>query len=481
MALSNDQCTPYLSLSLYKAAGDVRAEVGALLAAISDASKELADHKELERPRFHSPENPEVEKDGTVIGWVHYVEKRPPTWFTGDGLTDLLNHVIIVAKREQLYSLLFSDNGLRNAVTKKIARATTGPLARITRLSPSEMNKAFVEGQVRTLWLTGTHRRTSIKPDSKILSGLELESSLDPLGDQTYYFSSVRSTMSLSEQLASAVVGASPGGSRIWIGPTRSWDEFTHTLNLVLVRAENFIGDAARSDRPLPVLASAMPSLTGIEEPYDIALIVPEQVNAAGDAQEEFRWLQQFGDAVRFEVMATAGTPDFEADVYWAETRLGRLAYEFTQKSGSDVRLKIRVVNGFDAEERDAEILKICKNSENLTIYFDTGQTFSRDQFYETRFRDARFSDWEWISMAADATAFWKEKPLDGQRFAVENTGNADDKSLFGMVARHWPNLGERGDQTGWLVCDDGAMESADFIHIDNVSSPPRLTLIHVK
>lgn len=480
MALSSDQCTPYLSVSLYRATGGAVAS-GELLSAVRDLARDNADKKGTERPRFPAVQDPSIESHGTTVAWAHYVEKRSPSWYAGEGIADTLNQLIIVASRGDLYALLFSDNGLRGTVAKKILRATDGPFSRIRRLSSSEINKAFVESQVRTLWLSGTHRRTAIKPDSKILSGLELETSLDPLGDQTYYFSSVRSTISLSEHHTSAVVGASPTGSRIWIGPTRSWEEFIVNVGLVLDRAADYMSDAARPDRPLPILASAITALDGIEQPYDLAFIVPEQVaDGAGPAgEDELRWLQQFGDAARFEVTAAAGSANFEADVYWADVRLGRLAYEFEQTLGSDVRLKIRKMDGFDNEVRDAEILKICRQPENITVYFDTGHTFSRGHFYETRFRDAMFSDWRWVSMAD--TAFWQEKPLDGKRFAVENTGNAEDNSLFGMVAKHWPNLEERGQQTGWLVCDDGAMESADFIHINDISDPPELTLIHVK
>lgn len=480
MALSSDQCTPYLSVSLYKATGGAVAS-SELLTAIRDLARDNADKKGTERPRFPAVQDPSIESHGTTVAWAHYVEKRSPSWYAGEGIADTLNQLIIVASRGDLYAPLFSDNGLRGTVAKKILRATDGPFSRIRRLSSSEINKAFVESQVRTLWLSGTHRRTAIKPDSKILSGLELETSLDPLGDQTYYFSSVRSTISLSEHHTSAVVGASPTGSRIWIGPTRSWEEFVVNVGLVLDRAADYMSDAARPDRPLPILASAITTLDGIEQPYDLAFIVPEQVaDGAGPAgEDELRWLQQFGDAARFEVTAAAGSANFEADVYWADVRLGRLAYEFEQTLGSDVRLKIRKMDGFDNEVRDAEILKICRQPENITVYFDTGHTFSRGHFYETRFRDAMFSDWRWVSMAD--TAFWQEKPLDGKRFAVENTGNAEDNSLFGMVAKHWPNLEERGQQTGWLVCDDGAMESADFIHINDISDPPELTLIHVK
>ncbi|NTF59629.1 hypothetical protein G6L12_32370 [Agrobacterium rhizogenes] len=483
MALSSDQCMPYLSVSIYKATNGEAVSSNELLTAIRDLAKDNADKKGTEKPRFPAVQDPSIESGGTTIAWAHYVEKRSPSWFSGEGIADTLNQLIIVAKRGDLYALQFSDNGLRGTVAKKILRATNGPFTRIRRLSSSEINKAFVESQVRTLWLSGTHRRTTIKPDSKILSGLELETSLDPLGDQTYYFSSVRSTMSLSEQLTSAVVGASPTGSRIWIGPTRSWEEFIVNVGLILDRAANCMNDAARADRPLPILASAITTLEGIEQPYDLAFIVPEQVNdGVGHlGEDELRWLQQFGDAARFEITATAESANFEAEVYWADVRLGRLAYEFERTLGSDVRLKIRKVDGFDNADRDVEILKICRQPDNITAYFDTGHTFSRGHFYETRFRDAKFSDWQWVSMAHDGTAFWQEKPLDGQRFAVENTGNAEDSSLFGMVARHWPNLDARGLQTGWLVCDDGAMESADFIHLNDISDPPELTLIHVK
>ncbi|RTM09993.1 MAG: hypothetical protein EKK31_04410 [Hyphomicrobiales bacterium] len=320
---------------------------------------------------------------------------------------------------------------------------------------------------------------------------MELESSLDPLGDQSYFFSSVRSTVKLSEKLASTVVGASPSAGRIWTGPSRTWDEFTTGLNLVLRRAADYMDDTSRSETPIPIVASPLTSLANVERAYDVAIIVPEQIHhgESDAAKDESRWLQQFGDTARFEVTAAAGGPNFEADVYWGDTKIGRLSYEFHQGPRGDVRAKITIVKeqgskdveGEVSKKQKAEILKICRDADNITVYFDTGHTFSRGHIYETRFRDARFEDWEWVPMWPDKTEYWQEKPLDGKRFAVENTGNESDKSLFGLIARHWPNLKSRGQQTGWLVCDDGAGESADFIHIDDKVKPSLLTLIHAK
>lgn len=491
MALSSNQCAPYLSVTLCRASDGGQTDPADLLVAIRELAKNNAEKKEAEKPQFPKVLEPATEHDGTFVALAYYVEKRSPSWYIGTEIFDKINQLAVVARRGNLYAILFSDNGLRNSFAKKVSRATDGPFGKITRLSSSQINKAFVEKEVRTLWLSGTHRRTTIKPDSKILSGLELETSLDPLGDQTYFFSSVRSTMSLSNHLPSAVVGASPSGSRIWIGPTKSWEEFIGSIRIILDRAASHMDDSARPDKPLPVLASAVATLEGIEQPYDLALIVPEQVSAYTGAvdEDENRWLQQFGDAARFDIISVAGSANFQAEVFWADEKLGRLAFEFEGTLGADIRLKIQKVDGFENDVRDAEILKICRKPENLTVYFDTGHTFARSHFYETKFRDARFLDWRWVSMAEDDTAFWQEKPLDGKRFAVEKIGNTGDSktgeekdsSLFGMVARHWPNLEKRGNQTGWLVCDDGAMESADFIHINNVSDPPELTLIHVK
>ncbi|MBO9463161.1 MULTISPECIES: hypothetical protein [Stappiaceae] len=482
MAISSGQCSPYLSVSLFAAVGAAPV-ASAILARIKTLAKETADQKELERPRFTTVEDPDIEVAGTAISWAHYSVKRPPSWFSGDELQDIAHHLIVVAKRANIIAISFSDTGLRNTIVRKIVSATDGPFASISRLTSIQINRAFVESEVRTLWLSGIHTRTAIKPDSKILSGQELESSLDPLGDQSYYFSSVRSTMSLSDVATSKIVGASPTSGRIWLGPSQSWEEFTTNLNLILARAAKFIEDEGRPDRPLPILASTIDTLEGIEQPYGMALIVPEQVRdgAAGEANDDARLIAQFGDVAKFELTAIEGSPSFETAVFWGENQIGKLAYDFEVASNSKIRLKARKLEGFDQDAIEAEVLKVLQNTENLTIYFDTGHTYSRGHFYETRFRDARFENWDWVRMDLDDTAFDKEKPLDGKRFAVEQTGSQDDRSLFGLVAKHWPNLADRGAPTGWLVCDDGSMESADFIHLDDQTDPPRLTLIHVK
>lgn len=57
----------------------------------------------------------------------------------------------------------------------------------------------------------------------------------------------------------------------------------------------------------------------------------------------------------------------------------------------------------------------------------------------------------------------------------LDSTGK--EKSLFCWVQQNWPF----GDKGGWLACDDGAGELADFVHIDDNLAVPMVSLIHVK
>lgn len=190
--------------------------------------------------------------------------------------------------------------------------------------------------------------------------------------------------------------------------------------------------------------------------------------------------LENSFDEVRFDILPNTKGTGFQADVHWRAERLGRVSYDFESGTNGRAKLKVAKVDGFEGSQGEAK-LAICTNPDHLTIYFDSGHTFSRSRFYETRFNDARFEGWRWVSMAKDETELNREKPLDGQRFAVERVGDSDDRSLFGLVVKHWPNLTDRGKPEGWLICDDGAGEVADFVHIDVEQTPPVVTLIHAK
>ena len=230
----------------------------------------------------------------------------------------------------------------------------------------------------------------------------------------------------------------------------------------------------------LPVLARATTGLEDVGGAYGVALIVPENMGIdIAHVDDEDRWLEQFRDSAQFEVTQIDDGPDFTTEIYWNEQRLGQLRYLFENIEDA---VKLSVEGKFDGDEEYLSVLlKICSDPDNITVYYESGHTFARGRMFLTTFRDAQFTDWRWVTMGLDNTDVHKEKPYNGRKFAVNRIGEDRDRSLFGLVARHWPNLEDRGQQTGWLVCDDGSMESADFIHLNDTREVAELTLIHVK
>src|SRR3546814_10611923 len=83
----------------------------------------------------------------------------------------------------------------------------------IRRVSRSIITK-FIGPEARSLWLNGVHTPTAAKPDTKAMTGVSLEHAIDPIGDQSYYFSAVRSTPDVkglkNDDAKSIPVGAAP-------------------------------------------------------------------------------------------------------------------------------------------------------------------------------------------------------------------------------------------------------------------------------
>lgn len=93
-------------------------------------------------------------------------------------------------------------------------------LDEIPHLSPVDealLIAAFIQGNaLRTLWLGGTHRNVSVKPNSKILSGESLGDAIDPFGDNTFIAGAVRSS----------TAGVSLKRSGVWFGPKKKLGGF---------------------------------------------------------------------------------------------------------------------------------------------------------------------------------------------------------------------------------------------------------------
>ncbi len=433
----------------------------------------LTDLRELlslgeDGPRTLISEVSEINARELAVGYLHYSEETPAPWTLNRNVVDQINHLILVCRRNRHLAIYLSDTHWRSGIVKQFGKTGTKGLSLLHRIPPGLLNAAFIKGAARTLWLSGAHARTSIKADNKILSGIELQDALDPLGDQTYYFTAARCASDFDEDIVA--VGTSPRGSRIWVGSSRTWDEFANPVNAILKHLEATITPV---DAPIPVVAVSSIDTTKIADAFDLGIIPPELLSDEANerAREE---MEEWAYYSHFRILKKSNA-DFTAEVTLNGTLLGTIEFQidFADPENVKWRMESRAASD-ETEEALARAVTVCNRPTWVKIWYESGHTIAEGHVLKIRHRDMPFQDFSWVDFSGyDVT---KEKPstLDLAVIGEEN-------SLFCWVKNSWPLDGFGDSAGGWLACDDGSMELADFIHLDDKSVPPRLSLIHIK
>lgn len=125
---------------------------------------------------------------------------------------------------------------------------------------------------------------------------------------------------------------------------------------------------------------------------------------------------------------------------------------------------------GGGSEQDRAACLTYLRDSEHVKVYYDSGHAIANGNCYLAGWTD-HILNWEFRDLRK--YNIWQEKPeLNGAQKLADRIDVPNDPSLFAYVQKVL-------FKQGWLACDDGAMELADFIHLDSTSN--RVTLIHVK
>jgi hypothetical protein len=406
-----------------------------------------------------------------------YVEERPPGWARASDLRDVINHVVIAcrgkSKAKNHVAFFFSDNAVRDKAAEKISKQE-GALGTLAAIPPATMNAAYVGGQAITLWMSGTHRRVATKVDNKVISGLDLQFALDPLEDQSFFFTAARSR--LSNPKIDRPVGSSPRRSRLWLGPSHDWADFSKTIGVLF---DLVVGATTPVANPLPILAGPVldpASLASVDDAYDVALIPPELLDPSTANVETLDLRDRLG-SVALEAFDPDG-PNFSVRVHQpVGTAIGTL--DLTFSIATDGRASWTVDDEADAgvaAEVFAEVVGVLRERRGwLKVWYDSGHTLADESFFEGRFRDQPFTSYFFEKFPA--INITREKPDPITRAAI----GAQD-SLFCWVKNRWtvPGSGVAPGR-GWLACDDGSMEKADFLHIDTINGMPTLSLIHVK
>ena len=412
--------------------------------------------------------SPETEA-GLQVAFLHFTENLPVAWTTDDSVSDFIHQLVLVCRYDRHVAFYVSDNRFRPGIVRRIGRPSMTGLGNLELINSGLINSAFVRGVTRTLWLSGTHRRSTVKADSKILSGLDLRDALNPLEDQSYYFSAARSNAEVEGVYSP--VGASPRGSRIWLGSSTDWLDFRKSTSAVL----NHLKKTKRPKAaPLPVLAVAAVNTKKVADAFDVGLVPPEQITDDPSADPEtLKDLERWSYEGNFRIVKTEGA-NFEVELSLGGKAVGSARFNLTIESPENVHWSVEGKPHAAAfQEEHKRVIDLCKSRAWLKVWYDSGHTLSDGAIFEIRHRDMPFWGFRWADLQGiDVT---KEKPSTLEKIGQQN-------SLFCWVYRFWPNLKKPlKDPGGWLACDDGSMEIADFIHLDERAQPPLLSLIHVK
>ena len=437
--------------------------------ALLDELSELLSFESRDKRLLISRGN-EVKSDELFAGYIHYVEKQQAPWTLNPKVVDETNQLVLVFRLNQHVAIYISDTRWRSAIAKRFDKDENRGLGMLRKIEPGLLNAAFVRGPARTLWLAGTHARTSIKADNKILSGIELQDALDPVGDQTYYFTAARCAFDLDSTVPA--VGTSPRGSRIWVGTSRDWNEVRDAVTAILKHLEG-ITKPVRA--PLPVVAVSSVDTGSVRAAFDLAVIPPELLSDDPSIQRDEReHMEEWAYQATFRILSVNGS-DFRAEILLKDTPLGAIDFKVDLSDPAHV---IWTITGTASSRKTspdfARAVEVLQRSEWVRIWYDSGHTISNGAVFEERHRDVPFTDFSWVNFGNyDIT---KEKPS-----ALDFKTIGKDYSLFCWVKNEWPLSTLGVTQGGWLACDDGSMEIADFIHLDDKSDPPKLSLIHVK
>lgn len=392
--------------------------------------------------------------------------QAPPSWATQDsGLVDVTHHLTVVLRRQRLVAVHTDD-----ATSTKLQRwLDSPPRPRFRRLPPAVLEGTLLGGEAKGLWLRGTDKRTTTRPDTKNLGGQRLQDALDPFDDASFAMGSARAAMPPDPARSSlrGTVGATPRKSLVWLRSASSFDVYARTVTELLDVLAAALGHEQRP--AFPMLAREITELGGVYGAYDVLVSPPEELLTLPGLGED----RDAAEMVRNAVLAVRGepkSPRFVIDVGFDGTVSGSLRAR-PKETRSGYKLDIGFVGEPTNPEPVQAIRKALGDGELVTVYYRSGHTFTQGGIFTRRMSIAPFPRWRFEDF--DGYRITVEKP-DGRRAMSpqdmhDTIGDEQDTSLFGWVTRYFTG--------GLLTCDDGPGEIADFLHVrDGV-----LSLVHVK
>ncbi len=398
---------------------------------------------------------------------IIYREAGTPSWLSRGGYNDVSHEFVLISVRGGHATLCTTDATMRDRLVKRL---------KSVRRMPRDAIAAFVGEEAKALWLNGVHTPTAAKADTKALTGVDLGSAIDPIGDQSYYYSAVRSLPDVPGVVSNSgrpiLIGAAPSGARVWTRRAESLDDYKRLIIAIL----NHATTGAPPPNRFESLAQTVNSDVGVERAFALSVVPPDLLSEdtvpAASLEAARRWA--FDAAYEVEPMkglsclvtvTISGIEIGTAALGIALDNEGRAALQFAWTEQPEA---------YSTEREECQVF--LEDLQMIKVYYESGHTLAQARCYAGGYSDQPFEwsfrDFTGYNIASEKPNVPKGKTL-AQCIAVDG-----DTSLFAYVCEKM-FLDATGQPRGWLACDDGSMEMADFIHIDPESKT--LTLVHVK
>ncbi|WHP31246.1 hypothetical protein QMG90_21410 [Trabulsiella odontotermitis] len=415
---------------------------------------------------FESIENAEV-------AITPYSFKKKPSWTIRNNIHDEENHIALTFLSGKHMAFYFSETGMKDSVREYFKSSS---LLGIHPVDISYLNYLFInEDNIKMLWLLGIHGKNNVKADSKVLGGNSVADSLDPLEDQSYMMSAVRTEIGNKNK----TIGLNPFKSSIWRGPCQDWNAFENNVSEIL---DTLNSNSKSNHNPIGILANPINDLSNVKDAYDFTILDPELIPFEV-SPHKLDLLRILKNKYTTEISYYYNT-SFTLKVYFEETLCGDITVKLIMK---DYEISFDIISK-NYTGKNRKILdtfsKIFKHPDFIKCWYESGHAVVNSWVFQNDYKDVFYNDFIWADF--ENYNICKEKPLVSEKLDLQKIGLQD--SLFCWVKNRWNSrwlVGEKFNTTetpqGWLYCDDGAGEKADFIHIDDFENQTIISLIHVK
>ncbi|WP_313667151.1 hypothetical protein [Atlantibacter sp.] len=402
-----------------------------------------------------------------------YLLKKNPSWTTRSDIFDYENHIVVTVLQKKYVAFYFSEKGLKDTVRDYFK---TTYLQGIEAVDIAHLNHLFInEDSIKMIWLLGIHGKNTIKADSKVLGGKSVIDSLDPLEDQSFMMSAVRTEVNNNKS-----IGLNPFKSSIWKGPCKDWETFEKNAIDIL---DTLNSNNKNNINPISILASPINDFKNVKNAYDLSIIDPDIL---GDSYPKTKLdlLRNIRDNFSFEVMDATIGKRISLRIYFENKICGDLTIEPKVKD-YEITFSITEQNPTNGQKEKLNTFsRIFNHSDLIKCWYDSGHAIVNGWIFITNYRDVAYNKFFWADF--EDYNICQEKPIEADKVNLSLIGK--QKSLFCWIKNRWNSKWDSDTPfnttekpTGWLYCDDGAGEKADFIHIDVFKKYTTLTLIHVK